>query len=146
MAGQRTCIKCNSSLEPIVILGVEIDRCVNCGGIWLDGGEIRELAAKRAAAGADHELEMAIDRLSTQAPTGAAPAPGDNANVPCPACGGKLTQASFGPTAVEYCNACQGVFLDRGELARAMQAVDSNEATTIMALANSVTASGFIDR
>ena len=144
MGGQRTCIKCNSPLEPIVILGVEIDRCVNCGGIWLDGGEIRELAAKRSAAGADHELEAAIARLSTQRPTGATPVRGDGPDVPCPACSGKLTVASFGPTRIEYCNACQGVYLDRGELARAMQAVDSNEATTIMALAGSVTASGVI--
>ena len=127
-------------------MGVEIDRCPNCGGIWLDGGEIKELATRRHATAGGAQLEAAIDQLARVRPNrGAAlPVTVDASATPCPACGGKLTTAHFGQTPVEYCNACQGVFLDRGELARAMERVDSNEATTIMALAASVTASGSI--
>ena len=146
MASQRTCIKCNSPQDPIVIVGVEIDRCVNCGGIWLDGGEIKELIARRTAPGSDAELEAKIARLSKARATPAASPSGDAdvANVRCPACQGKLTIATFGNTSIEQCNGCDGVFIDRGELAKAMKLVDSNEATTIMALAGSVTTAGSI--
>jgi len=127
-------------------MGVEIDRCPNCGGIWLDDGEIKELIAKRTAPGSDAQLEAAIDQLARSQPSAGTPPPlaGDIVNTACPACGGKLTIATFGQSSIEQCNACQGVFVDRGELAKAMQLVDSNEATTIMALAGAVTTSGTI--
>jgi Zn-finger nucleic acid-binding protein len=146
MVGQRTCIKCNSPQEPIIILGVEIDRCVSCGGIWLDGGEIKQLVEQRTP-GSDARLEATIAQLAKASPTGGAPPPStaDIVNVACPACGGKLTIAWFGDTSIEQCNRCDGIFVERGELAKAMKLVDSNEATTIMALAKSVTTSGQID-
>ncbi len=145
MAGQRTCIKCNSPQEPIVILGVEIDRCINCGGLWLDAGELKELVARRPAPGSDEQLEAKIAQLSRVRPTGgAAPSDVDVVNRACPACRGKLIIATFGDASIEQCNACYGVFVDRGELAKAMKLVNSGEATTIMALAGSVTTSGSI--
>jgi Zn-finger nucleic acid-binding protein len=127
-------------------MGVEIDRCPSCGGIWLDGGEIKQLLAMRNAPGSEAQLEATIDRLAKARPTGGAPPPpaDDIVNTACPACAGKLTIVTFGQTIIEHCNACQGVFIDRGELARAMKLVDSNEATTIMALAGSVVTSGRI--
>jgi len=145
MADQRTCIKCNSAQEPIVIQGVEIDRCVSCGGIWLDGGEIKELVAQRTDPSSDAQLEASIARLSKARGGGGAPAGEANvATTACPACQGKLTVASFGDANVEQCNACDGIFVDRGELAKAMKLVDTSEATTIMALAKCVTTSGSI--
>lgn len=145
MSGQRTCIKCNSQQEPIIVLGVEIDRCVSCGGIWLDGGEIKELIAQRTAPGSDDQLETLITQLASarNAPS-SAPPPAADLGTPCPACAGKLTVATFGDTAIEQCNRCDGLYLDRGELAKAMKLVDSGEATTIMALARSVTTEGKI--
>lgn len=127
-------------------MGVEIDRCPKCGGIWLDGGEIKELVARRRSPAGDAQLEAAIDQLSRAQPLGGTRpmVVGDAIHRPCPACAGKLTNVYFAQTQIEHCNKCQGVFLDRGELARAMQLVDSNEATTIMALAASVTTSGTI--
>jgi len=145
MAGQRTCIKCNSPQEPIVVMGVEIDRCVNCGGLWLDAGELKELVSKRTSPDSDAQLESTIDQLSRMRPTGDASArAADAVDTPCPACGGKLMVAHFADTSIEQCTACDGVFIDRGELAKAMKLVDSSEATTIMALAGSVTTTGSI--
>lgn len=41
-------------LEPVYVDGVEIDVCENCGGVWLDRGELERMArpveAKPAAA------------------------------------------------------------------------------------------------
>mgnify|MGYP006206483035 CR=1 FL=1 len=45
--GKRQCIKCHQGLEPRVILDVEVDICPGCGGLWLDDGEVRQLAGDR---------------------------------------------------------------------------------------------------
>ncbi|MBN2361232.1 MAG: zf-TFIIB domain-containing protein [Deltaproteobacteria bacterium] len=37
------CPKCGMDLKTVVHRGVEIDRCENCGGVWLDRGELEEL-------------------------------------------------------------------------------------------------------
>ena len=34
------CPKCNVKLKPDFYEGVEIDKCDNCNGCWLDEGEI----------------------------------------------------------------------------------------------------------
>lgn len=38
------CPKCGLELETIVFRGVEIDKCFNCGGVYLDTGELEKLA------------------------------------------------------------------------------------------------------
>lgn len=129
---KRDCIKCDESLEVHEVLDVEVDLCPGCGGMWLDAGEIKKLAQTPADA---LEQVAKIDKSKK----------GKSADVidtPCPACNGKLMIATFGPTSIEHCSACGGVFLDRGELEKAMRLVDSTEATTIVALARSVSTSG----
>ena len=126
-------------MKPIVVAGVEIDRCEGCGGLWLDGGEIKELAQKPADALSEVQ---AIDNESASVnPTNPGLSP-EVLDKPCPACGGKLTHAVFASTGVEHCNGCQGLFLDRGELQKAMALVDTTAATTIVALAKSVETAG----
>ena len=60
------------------------------------------------------------------------------------ACAGKLAVVSFSESTIVLCGACDGVFLDKGELQRAMELVGSDEATTIVALASSVSTAGTI--
>ncbi len=38
------CPKCGASLQEIVFRGVRIDKCFGCGGVFLDDGELEELA------------------------------------------------------------------------------------------------------
>ncbi len=40
-----SCVKCNAELEKEIVYDVEVDVCRQCGGIWLDRGEIAALAA-----------------------------------------------------------------------------------------------------
>jgi Zn-finger nucleic acid-binding protein len=129
----------------VSIQDVDVDKCSGCGGLWLDVGEIKLLAEKQEAAVAGnaqlaHELDrLAKGRMATE--PGLFP-PGDRVNTPCPHCGGKLTVVVFGPTKIEQCHKCDGIYLDRGELGKAMELVKSGEAATIMALARSVFTSG----
>ena len=38
------CPKCGMELKEIPVRGVEVDRCFNCNGTWLDAGELEKLA------------------------------------------------------------------------------------------------------
>ena len=38
------CPKCGMDLLTITYRGIEIDRCFNCNGVWLDEGELEKLA------------------------------------------------------------------------------------------------------
>src|SRR5258708_38973349 len=40
------CPKCDGTLVEITHEGVQIDRCNKCGGIWLDGEELRQLTSQ----------------------------------------------------------------------------------------------------
>ena len=37
------CPLCHEPLVAFELDGVEIDRCVDCGGVWLDAGELESL-------------------------------------------------------------------------------------------------------
>jgi len=148
MTQARQCIKCSCPQESIQVLGVAVSRCPTCGGLWFEGGDIRRFNEQRKQHVGDVGLEQAIARLAKSKPVGAPPAAKSDAQVVggtrCPACAGKMTTVAFAGTTIVQCNACDGLFLDKGELERAMTLLDSNEATTIMALAGSVSTSGSI--
>ncbi len=40
------CPKCGSSLTEITFRGVKVDKCFGCGGVYLDDGELEQLAGK----------------------------------------------------------------------------------------------------
>lgn len=40
------CPKCGMEIEEITFRGVRVDKCFGCGGVWLDDGELEELAGK----------------------------------------------------------------------------------------------------
>jgi len=73
----------------------EVDVCRACNGLWLDYGELERLIEKRAP-------EEIFAGETTRR---------------CPECKLSLTTAFLpGPTPVEICSACRGLFLDDGEL------------------------------
>jgi hypothetical protein len=40
------CPKCGDSLKARSFQKIEIDQCTGCGGIWLDAGELEQVAEK----------------------------------------------------------------------------------------------------
>jgi protein-arginine kinase activator protein McsA len=38
------CPKCGMDLQEIALHGVKVDQCANCGGVFLDSGELDQLA------------------------------------------------------------------------------------------------------
>jgi Zn-finger nucleic acid-binding protein len=109
------CVKCNSILDRATFQGLEVDLCPKCGGLWLDRGEITR-AAKLP--------EQELGRLRTLLTGSKGPPPVPTQNIAhCPACPGNLAEMLLGAVHVDYCNKCHGIFLDRGELQAAVEAV-----------------------
>lgn len=116
------CVKCNSILDKATFEGLEIDLCPKCGGLWLDRGEITR-AAKLPA-----EEQVRLRTLLTGR-SGPPPIPTEN-KAPCPACPGSLSEVMLGAVHVDYCNKCHGLFLDKGELEQAIEAVHARARDT----------------
>jgi uncharacterized protein len=116
------CVKCNSILDRATFQGLEVDLCPRCGGLWLDRGEIAR-AAKLPA------QELAHLRSLLTGQPGPPPIPTESV-APCPVCPGSLAEVMLGNVHVDYCNKCQGIFLDRGELEAAVDAVRARDRNT----------------
>lgn len=125
-----SCVKCNTELEKSLVHDVEVDVCPQCGGIWLDRGEIAALSAFR-----DSELDELRAMHGTSAPS--RPAKKPSKPLRCPACPGTLEERDIGAVRVDFCARCQGFHLDRGELDHAVQAARSRGASArhVLALA-----------
>ena len=88
------CSACRGRMQALFLADVEIDRCLDCGGMWFDWGELGR--ASRAS--------MAVELLE------------GSSTRPCPRCAITLRPALL-PRAipVEHCGSCRGFFLDHGE-------------------------------
>ena len=85
------CMICRARMITRSIENVEIDLCLNCGGAWLDGGELEVVS------GVDLQLHR---RLS------------------CPKCDFPMDIRTVRGTEIDWCSRCDGVWLDTGEFER----------------------------
>lgn len=117
---------CPACAEPLVVFeleGIEIDRCLACGGTWLDEGEVA-LIAERAG--------LAPDTVAARRTPDAERSSGDRRGAPratgarhCPRCGGSL-EATPGPGAsseieLDRCPRGDGLWFDAKELERVLE-------------------------
>ena len=109
------CVKCTSVLDKSMVGDIEVDLCPKCGGLWLDYGEVAKLAALT-----DAEVKP-LHKLLTGG-GGPPPIPSD-AKAHCPVCPGELKEVVLGTIHVDYCTKCKGMYLDKGELLAAIEAV-----------------------
>jgi hypothetical protein len=42
------CARCGNEMHPILFRGVSVDKCFNCGGVYLESGELENLAGKES--------------------------------------------------------------------------------------------------
>ena len=65
------CPLCARALSPVERLGIELDYCTSCGGMWLDQGELNALVRRETLAalerGQDALLASRRDREYDQA-------------------------------------------------------------------------------
>jgi Zn-finger nucleic acid-binding protein len=107
-------------LTPLRARDVEVDLCPHCQGLWFDRGElelfpdrpsVREfLLAARQAPSRCKRLGHLVPRAEHSCSTCRSPP------VACPACRGRLSLVVTSTCTIDVCLACEGVWLDRGEL------------------------------
>jgi Zn-finger nucleic acid-binding protein len=101
------CPKCKQALKPVSFAGIEVDRCVGCGGLWFDSLEDRDLLIAKGAA-------AALDTGNAKAG-----AEHDAATMAeCPRGHGRMIRMVDRDQPhvwYESCSVCHGSFFDAGE-------------------------------
>ena len=112
------CPVCSMPMVGYELDGIELDRCVDCRGIWLDAGELEYIAEQ---AGAEPGGLSAALRAARGKRHGARR---------CPRCGRKLDIIFLGPgqsVEVDRCRHGHGLWLDHGELEKLILSHHSGE-------------------
>jgi len=95
----RNCPRCNVGMKLETRLGVEVDKCPECKGIWFDNNELDKLSGGRALEGAIFTARVLGKELK------------------CPACGDiDMHYMTVEGVTIDHCPTCDGVWLDDGEL------------------------------
>ena len=103
------CPRCKSAAIILELSGVEIDYCPDCGGIWLDAGELELLLEDKA----DKVMELfKKERVSKEK------------KLRCPACNRKMEKIVLNDTRIDRCPKGHGFWFDKGELVEIIAAGD----------------------
>jgi len=132
------CIVCNEDMFTQQVLGLDIDLCPNCYGLWLNSDELRELTEYELAAGRILRCMKCNEPMQTKLVLGVeidvcpdcsavwldkgelknlANLDADAGRVlACPGCEVQLQTKIVRGVEVDVCPDCNGVYLDRGEM------------------------------
>ncbi|UCG58140.1 MAG: zf-TFIIB domain-containing protein [Phycisphaerales bacterium] len=101
------CPVCKSAMVTLELAEVEIDHCIDCGGIWLDAGELELLLGEPVKA-TQLLNSFQIDASPSEAPR------------KCPICSKKMQKIIVGAEKpillIDKCRRGDGLWFDRGEL------------------------------
>ena len=109
------CPRCREAMQALRLGTTTARECAACGGLWLDPESLQRLS--------DGQEERAgvVSVLAARLP--AVPTPPDIVRyVPCPRCGKLMNRKNFAQSSGVVLDVCakHGVWLDRGELERAL--------------------------
>ncbi|HIM33195.1 MAG TPA: hypothetical protein EYI97_01780 [Candidatus Poseidoniales archaeon] len=105
----RTCPRCSTGLEPRSVtndtFAITVDDCKDCGGLFLDRGELARLAPDSAS------VEELASQLSREPEAG-------KHDIACPHCTGQMHLTSIPEPEVQLdiCGGCKGIWFDQNEL------------------------------
>lgn len=92
------CPECNASLVEELQLGIHIDRCSKCHGIWFDSGELDSYRQRISGLAAAPKIPFITDV--------------DQPKSACPRCQkSELVVGDLGEHALRKCGSCYGVFV-----------------------------------
>ncbi len=109
-----SCPRDGSSLSPEVYeADIEIDACGQCGGVWLDKGELEQIQRT-----VERDHGSLLDRPHD--PTGGLPSsPVPRPRISCPKCAAEMDARPYGMGSMVVIDVCPdgcGIWLDQGEL------------------------------
>ena len=101
------CPVCKNAMITLELQEVEIDYCTDCGGIWLDSGELELLLGEPEKA-AQLLKSFKIDSRATEK------------TRKCPICSKKMQKVVVGSSKpillIDKCRRADGLWFDKGEL------------------------------
>ncbi len=104
------CPACHNLMIVVDHEGIELDYCVECGGVWFDSGELEMLFETMELEG----TPLSLDSLLTKPEADC-----DEKKRKCPICGKKMHKATVGHTPEVLIDACglgDGLWFDKGEV------------------------------
>ncbi len=118
----KQCPKCQDELKPKTVGDVEVDECQKCKGVWFDKSELRQ--AKDATDSDLNWMDFEIWKHEDQFRSA-------TSDRQCPICQKPMVSVQYGDTVVviDYCQSCQGTWLDKHELERIVEALEKELVT-----------------
>ena len=151
----KTCPRCDrKKLDKVRFIGcgeVMLDHCSNCGGFWLDGGELdlinSELEDIMPIQGKGFSefvnnvhvpywhKRIKVKSSQTDFKVDVPPVKGaeliSQTEYKCPVCTAKLNQYKVFSVQIEACPKCRGIFLDKNELRKLKDQCEKGEWQTL---------------
>lgn len=103
---ELNCPKCQGGLETVVYASVEVDRCVECKGIWFDSLEAQKLKEIEGSESLDVGDPATGSKFN------------EMGDINCPKCQTKMTKmVDLKQPHIWYekCPVCYGIWFDAGE-------------------------------
>jgi len=101
------CPVCRNAMITLELADVEIDHCTDCGGIWLDAGELERLL------GEQEKARQLLDSFKTDSTS-------SEKLRKCPICDRKMQKIIVGSSRpavlIDKCRRGDGLWFDKGEL------------------------------
>jgi len=107
-ASQRNCPECSEKMSLVYVGEIEIDCCMSCSGVWFDPGELKDLTGE--------DKDVPSDNLKFRP-----------SKYTCPDCSTRMNEFVFKQPSnllVDRCPFGHGVYLEKGELERAIDTVN----------------------
>jgi len=105
------CPRDGTALQKVNVLGVDLDKCHKCDGIWFDRGEMERLQETKIS-----DVEEVLESKYGDPVY----AEGEKTDyMRCPRCNGRLrgyTYSYVKPVKLDSCEKCYGIWVDDGEL------------------------------
>ncbi len=122
---EKTCPDCREKLKEIPFNGVEADKCHSCKGHWFEKDELRMVKdrAEEKINWMDIELWENEDKFKIS-----------KKNRKCPSCNIPLYEVDYGNSdiKVDFCEECEGVWLDKGEFKKIIEYLKEEAGDKIM--------------
>lgn len=107
------CPKCTNKLITINYQNIEVDRCSQCEGIWLDATEAEQLKKVKGSENIDTGNYIESEHFNHP-----------QHQIKCPRCQGRMLQMlDIDQYSIWYeqCRRCRGIWLDAGEFSKFKQ-------------------------
>jgi len=122
-------MNCPVCKEPMLVLEldkIEIDHCINCGGIWLDNGELELLLETKEERNRLKDLFKEAESVKER-------------SYSCPICGKRMNKVFVGEerkVIIDKCKKNHGLWFDQGELQKVVEIDTGNSNSKIIKLLN----------